>query len=617
MENILYNISQVLGITIIHSLWQGILSYLILRTAFIIIPSLSAEKKYNLSIAAMLSVFGCFVYTLYYELHTYNWVNLKSLNSLPLLPYISLPGNSWHFIANQSAYNTIAGYMPYISILYIAGLMANLLKLSWEWNKIRLIKQSFIPAAQMQQYINAFSKKLCISKHIELKFSELIDVPCMIGFFKPLILLPVSLATYLSACEIEAILLHELAHIKRNDYLVNMLQQIIAVILFFNPFAQLINRVINQERENGCDDLVVEKTRNPLIYAKALLKLEETRGAKLQLALSAIGKKYHLLNRIERIMKTKKPVSNIRHLLIAILLLSGSLGSIAWFNPKVAEAKTSSKVAKSSVTESPANVIKKTPQGLKISNIYTFQDSNKYSLLNDTSKHSHKDKVVIVDKNGMKKEYDDIEEMSPAEKAAFFKQHPDVKLMLDSLKTFYLSPEWKAQMLAMKKQGEEMKKQFDNPEWRAQMEAMKRQGEEMKKQFDSPEWKAQMEAMKRQGEEMRKQFDNPEWKAQMLAMQKQGEEMKKQFDSPEWRAQMEAMKRQGEEMKKQFDSPEWRAQMEAMKKQAKEMVKEFNGPEWKNRKWILKDSVNGVGIYVPEKLKKDEKPTKPVKKEDQ
>ena len=86
-------------------------------------------------------------------------------------------------------------------------------------------------------------------------------------------------------------------------------------MLFFNPFAQLINRIINQERENGCDDLVVEKTGKPLIYAQALLKLEETQGIQFQLALAATGKKYHLLNRIERIMKTKKPIGNVRHLL--------------------------------------------------------------------------------------------------------------------------------------------------------------------------------------------------------------------------------------------------------------------------------------------------------------
>jgi bla regulator protein BlaR1 len=661
MESVLYNISQVLGITIIHSLWQGLFVYFVLRIVFTSAPSLSPLKKYNLAIGAMLCISFWFIYTLITEIHAYNWVKLNSFGGSPLFPYLGLHIST---PIKPTYYNAIAGYMPYICILYFAGLITNLVKLGWEWNKIREIKRHSFHAEQMQQFINGFSKKLHIGKHIQLKFSQLIDVPCMVGYFKPIIFLPISIATNLSACEIEAILLHELSHIKRNDYLVNLLQQIITVTLFFNPFAQLINRIINQEREHSCDDLVVGKTGRPLIYAQALLKLEETRGAHLQLALAATGKRFHLLNRIERIMKTKKQSGGVRHLLIAIFLLVGGLSSIAWFNPKIAEAKTTVKPAKSTVAvhlfaaSNPVTEIKAVPVALKNNIVIVVKDSNKYTGVSDTSKH-HKSKIVIVDKNGNKKEYDNFEELSPEAQEAFFKQHPEInRKELDSIKKFYSSPEWKAQMdaikkqseeirkqfdspewkaqvEAMKKQGEEMKKQFNSPEWKAQMLAMRKQGEEMKRQFDSPEWKAQMDAMKKQGEEMKKQFDSPEWKAQMDAMKKQGEEMKKHFDSPEWKAQMDAMKKQGEEMKKHFDSPEWKAQMDAMKKQGEEMKKHFNSPEWKkqmedirkqgeemrkqfnspewkkqmqNQKWILKDSTNGVHIYAPEKPDTDKKP---------
>jgi bla regulator protein BlaR1 len=668
MESILYNISQVLGITIIHSLWQGLLVYFVLRIALTGAPSLSPLKKYNLAIGAMLCVSFWFIYTLITGIHDYNWVKLNSFTSSPLLPYIGLHVNA---PINLTYYNAIAGYMPYICILYFAGLITNLAKLGLGWNKITEIKRHSIHAEQMQQFINSFSKKLNISKHVRLNFSELIDVPCMVGYFKPIIFLPVSIATNLSACEIEAILLHELSHIKRNDYLVNLLQQIITVTLFFNPFAQLINRIINRERENSCDDLVVEKTGRPLIYARALLKLEETRGAHLQLVLAATGKRFHLLNRIERIMKTKKQTGGLRHLLAAIFLLLGGLSSLAWFNPKTAEAKTIVKPARSTAgihlfaATNPVTVIKANPAALKNNSLTVVKDSNKYILVSDTSKH-HESKIVITDNNGNKKEYDNFEELSPEAQEAFFKQHPEInRKELDSLKKFYSSPEWKAQMDAMKKQGEEMKKQFDNPEWKAQMLAMKKQGEEMKKQFDSPEWKAQMLAMKKQGEEMKKQFNNPEWKAQMDAMNKQGEEMKRQFNSPEWKAQMDAMNKQGEEMKKQFDSPEWKAQMDAMNKQGEEMKKQFNSPEWKAQmdamnkqgeemkkqfdspewkaqmdamkkqgeemkkqfnspewkkqmqKWMLKDSTNGVQIYTPQTPHTDKKTANPTKKEDQ
>jgi bla regulator protein BlaR1 len=624
MQTILYNISQVLGITIIHSLWQGLLVYFILRIAFAGISSLTAIKKYNLAIIAMLAISACFVYTLFTEIYAYNWVNLKPGHVLPLLPSLNLP-TSTHY---QSAWSyTIAGYLPYICAIYFTGLTINLARLATEWNKIRQIKLSLLPAGQMQQFINEFSKKLNISKQIRINFSELIDVPCVIGYIKPLILLPVTICVNLSADEVEAILLHELSHIKRNDYLVNLLQQFITVLLFFNPFTQLINRIINQERENGCDDLVVEKTGEPLIYAQALIKLEETRKSNLQLALAATGQKFHLLNRIERIMKTKKHIGSIRHLIIALFLLTGTLSCIAWFNPKITGAKIIANKAKLAVTEK-----------IKTAQFVAALDSTQYSFLNDTIKHKQKGKFIAKGKKakGLTKKTTTSDKTEIYGETYYSDDAPDsVKRFFNSLewknqmeamrkqgeemKKHFNSPEWKAQMEQMKKQGELMKKQFDSPEWKNQMLAMKKQGEEMKKHFDSPEWKTQMEQIKKQGELMKKQFDSPEWKNQMLAMKKQGEEMKKHFDSPEWKAQMDQMKKQGELMKKQFDSPEWKAQMEQMKKQGELMKKQFNSPEWKKnmkgRKWILKDSVGGVKIYAPKDT--DEKNDQPVKEDQQ
>ncbi|BAU56087.1 M56 family metallopeptidase [Mucilaginibacter gotjawali] len=620
MENILYNISQVFGTTIIHSLWQGMLVYFLLRMVFAAAPALSAVKKYNLAIVSLALVSLLFIYTLLVEIHSYSWLNAGPVNFARLLPSFKL---AYYTPVKPSFFVSLAVYMPYICTAYFAGLLVNIFKLAFEWNKIRQIKRSVIPAEQMQQFITKFSKRLDISKPVQLKFSQLVDVPCIIGCFKPLILLPVSIATQLSACEIEAILLHELSHIKRNDYLVNIAQQVITILLFFNPFAHLVNRIIHQERENSCDDLVIEKTRKPLIYARALLKLEETRVSSLPLALAATGKKYHLLNRIERIMKTNKPIGNIRHLVIVMFLLAGSLGSLAWFNPKTAVAATRRNEAHQLIAKSNF-VIDTTKQAV----INT--DANRNLFDSDTIKHPRKGKTTVKGKKGDAMADSVMEEADSnfysgtawrQQMEIFRKQRgeirkqfnsPEWKAQMDAMKKQgeqmkkqFNKPEWKAQMLAMKKQGEEMKKQFDSPEWKAQTDAMKKQGEQMKKQFDSPEWKAQMDAMKKQGEQMKKQFDSPEWKAQQEQWKKQAEDLKKQFNSPKWKAQMDAFKKQGEEMRKKFDSPEWKKQMEDIKKQGEEWRKKFNSPEWKkamkDKKWKLRDTVGGVEIYEPAK----------------
>jgi len=580
MENILYNISQVLGVTIIHSLWQGMLVYFVLRIVFAASPSMSALKKYYLAIFSIVTISVLFIYTLLSGIHTYNWVDLRPVNFTPLLPSFKLPVAA---PLRPSLFDGLAVYMPYICTLYFAGLLVNIFKLGFEWNKIRQIKRSLLPAEQMQQFITSFSKKLNIRKPIQLKFSELVDVPCMIGYFKPLILLPVTIATHLSACEIEAILLHELSHIKRNDYLVNIMQQVIKVVLFFNPFAQLINLSINQERENSCDDLVIEKTRKPLIYARALLKLEETRGAKLQLALAATGKKHYLLNRIERIMKTKQPIGNIRHLAIAIFLLAGSLGSIAWFNPTSAKAETKlNGVNKLVAKPHPATDAVKEQFVVKI-------DTSNGLLGGDTSKRHHKSRVTVV-KNGVKKEYvfDDDSLTSDSMRRLYFgadwrNQMDLIRKQGDELKKQFNSPEWRSQMDAMKKQSDEIKKQFNNPEWKAQMLAMQKQNDELKKQFNSQAWKTQMELIKKQGDVMRKQFDNPEWKKQMELMNKQSEDMRKQFDNQAWKTQMELIKKQGDVMRKQFDNPEWKKQMEVFQKQNEDIRKQFDSPQWKKQ----------------------------------
>ncbi|HVW94595.1 MAG TPA: M56 family metallopeptidase [Mucilaginibacter sp.] len=580
MENLLYNISQVLGTTIIHSLWQGLLVYLVLRIIFAGIPSLTAVKKYNLAVSAMLAVAACFFYTLFVEVNNYSWVTVSSgHNTVPLLSYLSLSAASSYRVA---WYSKISAYLPYVCVIYFTGLTINFAKLAMEWAKVRQIKRSVLPAGRMQEFFNNISKKLSITKTVELKFTELIDVPCVIGYFKPIVLLPVTICTRLSADEVEAILLHELSHIKRNDYLINLLQQLITVLLFFNPFTLLINRIINQERENGCDDMVVEKTGEPLIYAQALIKLEESRRTELQLALAATGSKFHLLNRIERIMKTQKNIGNVRHLIIALFLITGTLSCVAWFNPKNASAASKKIDAK----------------------FITQNDSTNNAAAVDTGKNKHKNKAVA--KNS-KHTSNSGRSKASAKKETLTEDYYGDQFLSDTAKKFFNSAEWKTQMDQMKKMGEQMKKQFDSPEWKEQMLAMKKQGEQMKKQFESPEWKAQMEDMKNMGEKMKKQFDSPEWKAQMEQMKKMGEKMKKQFDSPEWKAQMEQMKKMGEKMQKQFDSPEWKEQMEQMKKAGEKMQKQFDSPEWKaqmkelkelgKKNWILKDSVNH--IYAP------------------
>src|SRR5205085_9561758 len=148
-----------------------------------------------------------------------------------------------------------------------------------------------------------------IRKPIKVWMSAIVDTPMTIGFLKPVILMPIAALNGLSVQQVEAILLHELSHIRRNDYFVNLIIASVDILLFFNPFSKLFVRSIRKEREHSCDDLVMQFEYNAHAYASALLSIEQRRVKKLSLAMAAIGKSNQLLlDRVKRILEL--PVSN-------------------------------------------------------------------------------------------------------------------------------------------------------------------------------------------------------------------------------------------------------------------------------------------------------------------
>jgi hypothetical protein len=155
-----------------------------------------------------------------------------------------------------------------------------------------------------------------------------------LGILKPVILLPVAAVNHLTLKQAEAIILHELNHIRRNDYLVNLLISCVDVILFFNPFARQLTSIIRKERENCCDDMVLQFCYEPHSYATALLKLEQNRAITNELALAATGKdKHFLLNRVKRILGTEPESTPFNQKMIAYLLSALLIAFIGWYNP--------------------------------------------------------------------------------------------------------------------------------------------------------------------------------------------------------------------------------------------------------------------------------------------
>lgn len=558
MENLFYNISQVLGITIIHSLWQGLTIFMVLHAIMQFAPNLSANAKYKMAFGALTLMLGWFIYTLATEVSSYTWSAITPYhNALPLAAL--LPQLTQSTAAQTDRYSVlIAGYMPYVTMLYIAGLVFNTLKMGLAWNNIYRIKQQTLPA-DFQQQVGTLAKRMGIARFVRVAFSQYIDVPCITGFIKPIILLPCTISTYLSADEIQAILLHELAHIRRNDYLLNLLQQAIGILLFFNPFSILINRIINRERENCCDDVVVQTTGSPLIYAQALLKLEQNKQADWALALAATGKQYHLLNRIERIMKTKKTTVNIRPALIALALLTCSLTSIAWFNPKIKDGKVSVKSIPNALT------------AMTFGADTTIKQKAKTAKPAQKSKLQQKKQAMKINMDG-----DYVNDAKMEAMATEMEKHAQ------KLEAYYNSPEFKKMQEDMEKKGAEMEAFYNSPKMKQLQEQMEKKSAEFEKMNDSPEMKKLQEQMEASGKKIEAYYNSPEYakiqkqyekSAQAYAMAKPG--------TAEYKKHEAEFKALADKFKEYANNPAIKEQTELTKKLSEEMRSYYNGPQYK------------------------------------
>jgi bla regulator protein blaR1 len=163
------------------------------------------------------------------------------------------------------------------------------------------------------------AKQMNIRQNIILLQSELVKVPVAIGYLKPMILVPLGLVSHLSPQQVETILLHELAHIKRKDYLVNLLQTIIDAIFFFNPAFIWISSLIRQERENCCDDIVIAQTNNQGDYFEALMCFQSKNFTKTY-AMALGTRKQSLLHRVKRMLTRENSILTTKEI---YSLLSG------------------------------------------------------------------------------------------------------------------------------------------------------------------------------------------------------------------------------------------------------------------------------------------------------
>jgi beta-lactamase regulating signal transducer with metallopeptidase domain len=327
-----------LGWAIANSLWQMALLWLVYQLFFGISKKNKPVSRHLASTILLFAGFTWFTVTFISR-----FIELRSVRKyLVSLPALDETGKSIQDQLFQSALNleaivsVIEKYLPYLSAAYLVILILLSFRLlnAFAYSQRLKTDQLFSIDIHWQKFVQELVQRLGITRKVKIYLSGLIDVPATMGFIKPVILLPLATFNHLSISQVEAVILHEMAHIRRYDYLVNLLVTAVETILFFNPFTQLLSKSLKKEREMCCDDFVVRFQHDPHNYAAALLSLEKMRlGNSARLAIAATGNKDQLLSRVKRILNVKSKNLNYGQKLLALLLVAGFISSVAWLSP--------------------------------------------------------------------------------------------------------------------------------------------------------------------------------------------------------------------------------------------------------------------------------------------
>lgn len=290
--------ATVIGLTLAYSLWEGALISAVLGAALIGLGS--PRARYAAACGAMLAMVACFTVTSM-------WMLSAQAQALRSSNLTSVP--AWEALTTTTTpvpwQARLATVVPWLTLVWILGAFLMYAKRIAAWVSARRLRRRGVccPHGYWQSEVARLSARLGISRSVTLLESCLADVPMVLGDFRPLILMPVGLLAGIPPTQVEAVLLHELAHIRRRDYLVNSLQRFAAGLFFYHPAAWWFSKVMCAERENCCDDVVVSVSGDPYEYADALATLEQNRVTGRVPAVVATGG--NLAKRIRRLLFPK------------------------------------------------------------------------------------------------------------------------------------------------------------------------------------------------------------------------------------------------------------------------------------------------------------------------
>jgi bla regulator protein BlaR1 len=311
---------------LVHSLWQGLLLSIITVLILFLTRKSAAAIRYNLVLILFTLFMGGCMFTFLWEWRHFS----PEKNSAPFAGGIGtnilqlLFGSKEILKTITDFYQANAAFVFlcwFVIFIYKSVRMTGALIYNHRVRNLRVYE----PEKYWKERVAQLCTTLQIGKAVKLLESGYVKMPVVIGHLKPVILVPFGIFAKIPADQVEAILLHELAHIRRNDFIINFLQHIAEILFFFNPGLLWVSSLLREGRENCCDDIALEQTQNKHGFVEALLSFREHELYGSAYATAFPGKKNHLLRRAGRIMgnRNKPPgIGGKLFFITGIILLS-------------------------------------------------------------------------------------------------------------------------------------------------------------------------------------------------------------------------------------------------------------------------------------------------------
>jgi beta-lactamase regulating signal transducer with metallopeptidase domain len=329
-----------LGWTLLHFCWQSTAIAVVYAVIDRCTTRASAPIRYGIALGVLLLLplvaVATFVEQEQLVLHMQmdeREVVASQLGAMHAVMFEQMPaaapviGNSELWVAQHAGL-----LLPWMDVVWLAGVLLLALRATGGWWELRTLRQkaqSMVPQ-DLRISFDELVRRYQLSRRVMLRVSDEVISPMVFGVWRTVVLVPLSVTTSLSTEQLEAILAHELAHVRRWDYLCNLLQTSVECLFFFQPAVWWMSRRAREFREVCCDEVAARACSDPVVYAEALLHMEEHRAQQRQLAVALHGSAGTLLNRVRRVMGEKamerESMSGVRVAVVGMVLMGLYVG---------------------------------------------------------------------------------------------------------------------------------------------------------------------------------------------------------------------------------------------------------------------------------------------------